>query len=240
MLKRISKGLDPIEKEVEEESQQQQLEEGNDDNNYNNNNNNNEQIIQDANNDKNEPEKGTDLKASLPSSETSQQGNPKRFKCHKPVPDDYTCAACQNTVSPRHWIYDCPKKQKYVSASTSNDKKVFVSGLPFDATHRSVVTLLGKHAQVRIVHCKLLKFEDSKRCKGQAYVTLESAVDAQQLRTKLDGWTIPPQYDTTDNSDITPQDHPSNKKVLRLKVSKVLNRNVTKKKQQQHKRKHAE
>jgi hypothetical protein len=153
MLKRISKGLDPIEKKVEEESQQQQLEEGNDDNN-----NTNEQIMKDANNDKGEPDLYTDHQPTLPSSETSQQGNPKRFKCHKPVPDDYTCAACQNTVSPRHWIYDCPNKQKHVSASSnSNDKKVFVSGLPFDATHRSVVTLLEQHAQVRIVHCKILK-----------------------------------------------------------------------------------
>lgn len=250
MLKqRISKGLDTIEKALEEEEH--------------GNHNHDEQRMKETNHnndddDDDEPNKHTDSKQrQLPVSEISQANPIKRIRCHKPVPEDYTCAACQNAVSPRHWIYDCPNKQKkHMTSSTKknknddsatgSDKKVFVSGLPFDATHRYVVSLLEEQASVRIVHCKILKFEDSKRCKGQAYVTLESAADAQRVREKLDGWTIHqhPQDTTTTREDEigkdkqtdSTKDHPSNKKVLRLKVSKVLNRNVTKKKQQQQQR----
>ena len=113
----------------------------------------------------------------------------KKAKRSKPVPPDYTCMACQNRHSPAHWIYDCPEKERRPGSNHVKKKlrglnqpsscKVFVSGLPFEIKSREVekyfATSCGK-----VVHCKLLTFEDTKRCKGQAFVTFEEEESAKK------------------------------------------------------------
>lgn len=141
-----------------------------------------------------------------------------RIKCHKPVPSDYVCSACHNKILPAHWIYDCPQKHtKGIHDPSAN--KVFVSGLPFEANHKYVTDLFGA---LRVKHLKLLTFNDSQRCKGQAFVTLSNEVDAKQA-LKMNGTVL----DTTSNGKGSDQKKPM-KKPLVLKVTRVLNRHVTK------------
>lgn len=137
----------------------------------------------------------------------------------KPVPSDYVCQACKNTHNPPHWIYDCPHK---VTVRGTNQiakplrghivpdiqHKVFVSGLPFGITHKSVEEffrerccnsknnqLLDNEEEVnqqrnkgkkKDVTCKLVLFGDSNKCRGQAYVTFENEEMTMEA-LKLDG-----------------------------------------------------
>ena len=77
-----------------------------------------------------------------------------------------------------------------------------------------------------VVHCKLLIFPDTGRCKGQAYVTFDSDLSAKKA-IKLSGTIIA-------NNDEKPQkkqkkESSKKRKELKLKVTKVLNRIVTSK-----------
>ena len=87
---------------------------------------------------------------------------------------------------------------------------------------------------IELVHCKLLKFEDSTRCKGQAFLTFDSDLGAK-LALKLNGsvWedVEEPGVATKKKkkkNDAKESSEGDNKKELKLKVTKVLNRHVTK------------
>ncbi|GKY93870.1 hypothetical protein MPSEU_000353900 [Mayamaea pseudoterrestris] len=144
---------------------------------------------------------------------------PKKKARTKPLPPDYTCMACNNKHSPAHWIYDCPSKvrlpgsnqvAKHLKGIHNPDAKVFVSGLPFDVKQKDVIKLFEECGKV--AHCKLVQFEDTKRCKGNAYVTFESKDDTLKA-LKLNG------------KKQTLKDG----KELSLKVTKALSRALTKK-----------
>jgi hypothetical protein len=170
----------------------------------------------------------------------AEKPRPQKKPRAKPVPTDYVCSACSNKSPPiPHWIYDCPLKttmpgtnqvsKKQRGRQAPADTKVFVSGLPFDATASSVKALFASpdnnaddKALVVVQHCKLLKFADTGRCSGQAIVTLDSVASAQRALA-LDGTLM-----ETTTGAATP--NKSERKQLRLRVTKVLNRLLTKSK----------
>lgn len=213
----------------------------------------------------------------------------KKKRRDKPVPADYVCSACHNNINEddddtpfvRHWIYDCPRKtttpginqvsRKQRGLNNPADYKVFVSGLPFDATVKDVTALFTAHNNKSnihgvdnsssnnnnkksmsknsvsgdgdddvpalsspssvVVHCKLIKFEDTGRCKGQAFVTFATAEAARQA-LRLSGQILQSSGDSVGekkkNSAKTKSPAKEQRKDLKLKVTKVLNRFVTK------------
>lgn len=189
----------------------------------------------------------------------------KKKKRDKPVPVDYVCSACQNAISgaPPHWIYDCPHKKtvpgtnqvsrKQRGLHNPSDHKLFVSGLPFDATAKDVMAMFAakleaeapasgssssSDAAALVSHCKLIKFADTGRCKGQAFVTFATADAAQQALRLLNGAVIEnpaaPLPLSADAKKKTKQNEAAasapnkRKEQLKLKVTKVLNRFLTK------------
>jgi RNA recognition motif. (a.k.a. RRM, RBD, or RNP domain) len=173
-------------------------------------------------------------------SETLAEHPPrKKKKRSKPVPTDYVCSACENAVGPPHWIYDCPNKKtvpgtnqvtrKQRGLHNPSDTKLFVSGLPFDATAKDVIAIFQSKGNVAVSHCKLIKFEDTGRCKGQAFLTFDT-VDAAKKALRMSGTLIenpaPPLPDPKKKQDKAEQS--KRKEQLKLKVTKVLNRFLTK------------
>jgi hypothetical protein len=187
----------------------------------------------------------------------------KKAKRNKPVPTDYICQACQNNPQSSsssfvpHWIYDCPVKKTQRGCNQISKKlrglhdppshKVFVSGLPFECDEGMVKRFFeesmmkndGKNANVvsELVHCKLLKFEDSNRCKGQAFLTFDSEEGATLAIRVMNGsiWKeiVEPGMATKGKKKKTSSAASTEggaKKELKLKVTKALNRFVTKKK----------
>lgn len=193
---------------------------------------------------------------------SSQPPPIKKVKRNKPVPSDYICQACQTKAS--HWIYDCPQKETKKGCNTIAKKlrglhdppsrKVFVSGLPFDceegmvkhffddgllsSSSSSSVVIVGEG----VVHVKLLKFEDSKRCKGQAFLTFDTDEGATMAINKMNGsvWkeVAEPGISSTVTTSTTKggkkqkkktnaDDEGGPKRELRLKVTRALNRCVT-------------
>jgi RNA recognition motif. (a.k.a. RRM, RBD, or RNP domain) len=158
---------------------------------------------------------------------------PIKKKREKPVPVDYVCSACNNAdgQSP-HWIYDCIFKKTMPGTNQISRKKrglqdpletkLFVSGLPFDTTIKDVADMFSSKADAAVVHCKLIKFDDTKRCKGQAFVTFSTPETAKKA-LQLNG-TVVPFVATQSKSGSQPK---SNKE-LKLKITKVLNRVLTK------------
>mmetsp|Transcript_38089 Transcript_38089/g.77780 ORF Transcript_38089/g.77780 Transcript_38089/m.77780 type:complete len:400 (+) Transcript_38089:81-1280(+) len=175
----------------------------------------------------------------------------KKTKRSKPVPPDYICQACQNNLPnfTPHWIYDCPNKITQRGCNTvakrlrglhdPPSRKVFVSGLPFECSEGHVKRYFEQNMDgtdatesIELVHCKLLKFEDSTRCKGQAFLTFDSDLGAQ-LALKLNGSV----WEDVEEPGVAAKKTKKNgtkesseKKELKLKVTKVLARHVTKKK----------
>lgn len=166
----------------------------------------------------------------------------KKLKSNKPIPSDYICQACKNRHTPAHWIYDCPdkvtvrgtnkKRKKERGVNDPDAKKVFVSGLPFDVKTRAVEDFFsitkncGTVAAVRLV-----KFEDTKRCNGQAYISFDTDEGAQRAialsGTTLDAEALAPSLDGTNSKKKDDGESPAKRKQLKLKVSKVLNRRKT-------------
>ena len=190
----------------------------------------------------------------------------KRAKRNKPVPPDYVCMACKNRAAPSgidanpptpHWIYDCPLKKtqrgcnkiakKLRGLHDPPSRKVFVGGLPFDCDEGSVKSFfddgLSKTSTYGdgVVHVKLLKFEDSKRCKGQAFVTFDTDEGAAAAMSKMNGslWreAVEPGIATANGKkkknkgkteeDVAAGGGEGSKRELRLKVTRALNRFVT-------------
>ena len=187
-----------------------------------------------AGNQEDDDDDGSDEKE--PASQPRHQPAAKKAKRSKPVPPDYTCMACQNRHSPAHWIYDCPEKERRPGSNHVKKKlrglnqpsscKVFVSGLPFEIKSREVekyfATSCGK-----VVHCKLLTFEDTKRCKGQAFVTFEEEESAKKA-LKMTGEVL--DYEPEDGGKKKKKskgDAEMPKKALTLRVSKVKSRIAT-------------
>ena len=168
----------------------------------------------------------------------------KKTKRSKPVPSDYTCLACNNTNQPPHWIYDCPNKitvrgtnhvsKKLKGIHNPDSKKVFVSGLPFDAKRKDVERMF-QTCPGKLVHCKLLTFPDTERCKGQAFLSFDTE-DGAKAALKLSGTTIDIDNDAGDSKKKDSKKKDSKKGAkqqtrheLKLKVSKMKNRTLTKK-----------
>ncbi len=80
-----------------------------------------------------------------------------------------------------------------------------------------------------VVHCKLLQFEDTNRCKGTGFLTFETDEGAKNA-LKLNGtvFSLPA---AKDDKKKTKKGNEKAQKELRLGVKKVLNRTVTKSKQ---------
>lgn len=202
-----------------------------------------------------------DTNAAAKKNNVVSQPPTKKVKRNKPVPSDYVCQACQTRAL--HWIYDCPQKEtkkgcngiakKLRGLHDPPSRKVFVGGLPFDCDEGMVKRffddgLLSSSSPSSsvivgegVVHVKLLKFEDSKRCKGQAFLTFDTDEGATMAINKMNGavWkeiTEPGISSTI----ITPtgkggkkqtkknvDNEGGPKKELRLKVTRALNRFVT-------------
>jgi hypothetical protein len=165
--------------------------------------------------------------------EKSSDSEKKKRKRAKEVPLDYICQACKNKHQPIHWIYDCPDKvtvrgTNKISKSTKgihdpDEKKVFVSGLPFEAKKKDVEALFSSCG--KLVQCKLLTFPDTGRCKGQAYLTFDSQESAKKA-VALNGTTID---NKADDDKKKKGESGSIRRELKLKVTKMLNRIATKK-----------
>jgi hypothetical protein len=171
-----------------------------------------------------------------PTSAVAESNPRKRKKRSKPVPDDYVCQACQNKHVPAHWIYDCPNKEtvkgtnhiakKLRGIHAPDDTKVFVSGLAFDMKKKDVEELFRECGKITL--CKLLTFEDTGRCKGQAFITFETDASAKKA-IQLSGTTIKndePKKKKSKKGDA--KEEASKRKELRLKVTRRLSRAVTK------------
>ncbi|GAX23258.1 hypothetical protein FisN_21Hh057 [Fistulifera solaris] len=147
-------------------------------------------------------------------------------KRKKEVPEDYVCSACQNKHTPVHWIYDCPSKKTIRGTNQLSKKlrglhnpsatKVFVSGLPFSMTSKELKDLFEK-ASGPVARAKAITFPDSGRCKGQGIVTFQDEEGARKALTAMNG----KQLDVAGDSK-------KGGKQLQLKVTKVLNRKVSK------------
>ncbi|KAL3768211.1 hypothetical protein ACHAWU_001901 [Discostella pseudostelligera] len=234
-----------------------------DDASFSDESNDNNEEEDDANNDGD----GKDAIDARGTTNTAAAAPPtKKAKRSKPVPPDYICQACQNKPQSSasfvpHWIYDCPVKKTQRGCNQVSKKlrglhdpashKVFVSGLPFECNEGMVKRFFEesiknnndeKNANVAVaelVHCKLLKFEDSNRCKGQAFLTFDSEEGATTAIRVMNGsiWKeiVEPGMATkgkkkTAKSSSATTSEGGAKKELKLKVTKALNRFVTKKK----------
>lgn len=168
-----------------------------------------------------------------------KQANPpsnKKAKRSKPVPPDYICQACKNVHEPVHWIYDCPNKvtvrgtnkktKKLRGLHDPQAKKLFVSGLPFEVKASDVSSLFKSCGKV--VSCKLIKFGDTGRCNGQAYVTFDTDKAAEEA-LKLSGTMIDNGPSDDSKKSGKKSGDGSKRKQLKLKVSKAVNRLVSKK-----------
>ena len=122
---------------------------------------------------------------------------------------------------------------------------MFVGGLPFECDEGMVkrffdegmmTTLSSSKVEVELMHVKLLKFEDSKRCKGQAFLTFDCDEGAQLAIRSMNGsvWKdieepgMSSKSKSGKNKKGKTGGGDETKKELRLKVTKVLNRHVTK------------
>jgi RNA recognition motif. (a.k.a. RRM, RBD, or RNP domain) len=164
-----------------------------------------------------------------------EQPAKKKTKRSKPVPPDYTCMACNNRQGPAHWIYDCPdkktmkginnKKKKDRGVHEPDSRKVFVSGLPFEIKVSDVQQLFDGCGE--IASCKLLKFNDTGRCNGQAYVSFTTD-EAASKALKLSGTVVDNKVNDSQKKKKPKDESASKRQELKLKVSRVLNRRKTK------------
>lgn len=261
MVKRVSRGLDPIETEEEKrkrlrERKREEMEtkdelagmifrreekdsdrEDEEDSNHEDEVDEEKDFIDYENEKESDAEKddsGDDENEQTAQCIPAQRKKPRS----KPVPDDYVCYACKNAHQPRHWIYDCPdkiyqpgyrevkKNQRGINEPSS--RKVFVTGLPFDAKTNDVKAYFEKEMKCgKVTNCKLFVFEDTKRCKGNGILSFQSDEGARKA-LKLDG--------TKFDLDISSGDGKKTKKTKKSKTSlwlgvkKMRDRSQTKKK----------
>ena len=101
-----------------------------------------------------------------------------------------------------------------------------MSGLPFEAKAKDTEQFFVSCGPV--AHCELIKFEDTGRCKGQAYVTFATDESARKA-LELSGRTIDNEVSTSSKNTKTPAPV-GKRKELKLKVTKALNRIKTRSK----------
>ena len=223
----------------------------------------NEQIVEDMNEDNNNEATETQSEQQQEAPKKKYHNPPsKKTKRSKPVPPDYICMACKNKPPPSvdgidsltlftpHWIYDCPLKttkkgcnkvaKKLRGLHDPPSRKVFVSGLPFDCDEASVKRFFDdgmsneeNGSGFELIHCKLLKFEDSKRCKGNGFLTFDSD-DAAKLAIKCMNSKVWKDIEepgiSSKKTNKGKDTKVIEKKELKIKVVPVLNRFVTKNK----------
>lgn len=196
----------------------------------------------------NEDAEGDDEKDESDSGQSAQEQNieakrpAKKKKSNKPVPSDYVCQACNNKRSPPHWIYDCPDKvhrpgsnqikKKMKGINMPDPRKVYVSGMPFGVRYGDVRGYFEDKAKCgKIAKCHLVTFKDeSARCKGEAFITFETEEGAKKaIATSGDIMTIEEKKDKK-GKQVGGGDSGAEKKELRLKVSKVVNKAAAKRK----------
>jgi hypothetical protein len=187
-------------------------------------------------------EEETEAGAEKVSKETTTVCPPatKKAKRSKPVPIDYLCQACKNKKGrAAHWIYDCPdklrvpgtnkKKKRERGIHQPNDCKVFVAGLPFDIKRNELHQYFEDESGYKVVHCKLVTFEDTGRCKGTGFVTFESVAGATAA-LKQSGSIFPSIVAKGHKKKTDKQKEIAERRSdLKLKVTKVLSRLETKK-----------
>jgi len=247
MMKRVKRGLSPVPTEEEERERVRRLKEEERETQeelsgmmYTREDEDSEaeddgMVQTDENRDNDDEENSIQEKANQNQGVDKSDTEPPRKKKarSKPVPYDYVCYACKNRHSPLHWIYDCPDKihnpgsnhvkKKIKGINEPSERKVFVSGLPFDIKAKDVEEYFEKEKKCgKVVHCKLLLFPDTKRCKGTGFVTFESDEGARNA-LKLNGTSFDIIEDKSSNGKQT------KKLSLTLSVKKVLSRSVTKK-----------
>jgi RNA recognition motif-containing protein len=250
MMKRVKQGLSPVPSEQEERERIRRLKEeeketqqelsgmiykrddedsvakdGDMNETHENHDSDNEESSNQENSEQNQYVDRSDLEPSR-----------KKKARSKPVPDDYVCYACNNKYSPLHWIYDCPDKihnpgsnnvkKKIKGINEPSERKVFVSGLPFDIKAKDVEAYFEKEKKCgKVIHCKLLLFPDTKRCKGTGFITFDSDEGARNA-LKLNGTAL----DISTSTDNSSSDKQTKKHTLTLCVKRVLSRTVTKNK----------
>lgn len=166
----------------------------------------------------------------------------KKARRTKPVPPDYVCMACHGKHQPSHWIYDCPDKKTMPGTNQKSTKgtkgvhdpdarKVFVSGLPFEIKQKEVEEYFESNTGGKVVHCKLLTFEDTQRCKGNAFVTFDTE-DHAKIALKMNGNIFERKEKKKKIEGNEEDEKQKTKKQLKLGVTKVLNRLKTKKRKQ--------
>jgi hypothetical protein len=227
---------------TKKEDEEKELEEEPNENEKEDDDNNNDDDDDDDDDDVEMEEKeAPQVKKKVESSENIQK-RPKKKARTKEVPADYVCSACNNKHKPLHWIYDCPykvnkpgtnKKKKHLRGiHDPASHKVFISGLPFDVKAKEVEMYFEKEKKCgKVVNCRLMQFEDTKRCKGTGFLTFESET-AAKAALKLNGTLLswPSSDDEGSKKKKSGGDKKKVKKELRLGVKKLLNRTVTKNK----------
>ena len=253
MLKRVKKGLPAIPSEEEQRlldraKKEEDLEVANlmfsrDDRDDSNNENVQDDATdqEDENDDNDDDEENSN---EVDADDNKKETDGEKDSAHqkkaraKPVPDDYVCNACKNSHEPRHWIYDCPSKvtvkgtnrvkKNLRGVNDPDSRKVFISGLPYDVSRGDICKYFeAKCPNTKVIGCKTLSFKDTGRFNGQAYLSFETddgAANALNLNGKIfEG--IPNEKDGSKKKSKKEEE----KNHRWLKVTKVLNRSVTKK-----------
>mmetsp|Transcript_26992 Transcript_26992/g.65516 ORF Transcript_26992/g.65516 Transcript_26992/m.65516 type:complete len:135 (+) Transcript_26992:129-533(+) len=116
------------------------------------------------------------------------------------------------------------KKKKLRGINEPDSRKLFVSGLPFNVKTADVTSVFKGCGKV--INCKLIKFGDTGRCNGQAYVSFDSD-EAASKALKLSGTMIDNGSDDAPTKKGGKSSEASKRKQLKLKVSKAANRRAT-------------
>jgi RNA recognition motif-containing protein len=118
------------------------------------------------------------------------------------------------------------KAKKLRGLHDPEPKKLFVSGLPFEVKPADVSIIFQSCGKV--VSVKLIKFGDTGRCNGQAYVTFDTDKAAEEA-LKLSGTMIDNEPSDDSKKKGKKSAEGAKRKELKLKVSKAVNRHVSKK-----------
>jgi len=129
-------------------------------------------------------------------------------RASKPVPAGYSCKACNAAgAAGAHWIVDCPERinkktgekvgektvverplgkgKKGASVVNPSERKLFISGLPFEVKKNEVVEIFADYGPIKSM--QLVTFKDSARCNGQGYLEFEDEADAKKAMRVVDG-----------------------------------------------------
>lgn len=123
----------------------------------------------------------------------------------KELPSGYICKACGSS---EHAIYECPNKiSKKKESKTNNDtiiksersnklkspstiqkedRKLIITGLPFDTNKQKLQSILSEYeCETTFIH--LVTFSDSHKCKGIAFVTMKTNECVNKALNNING-----------------------------------------------------